>query len=179
MLGRADSGRRGRRGWFEGRQLLLATTPAGAITGHALAPASTQEQRLAEASLALRRHPDPRGPGVGRPSGEPYLADNGCGGADRHRRWRDAYGARVICPPQRSAPDWSPALRRWHAGLRQIVETVFAKLHHAFRLRQERPHALDGLQARLAAKIALHNFCLRLNQPLGRPPLAFADLLAW
>jgi hypothetical protein len=41
-----------------------------------------------------------------------------------------------------------------------MVETVNAKLQHTFRLDRERPHELSGLQARLAAKIALPNFCI-------------------
>ena len=180
LAGLANIGWSSRLGWYEGVQLLTAVLPNGALAGYALAPASTKEQRLAEDFLALRRRPDPRCPGVGRPSGEPYVADNGFVGADRHRRWREEYGARVICPPQRSSPcAWPPDLQRWHAGLRQLVETVYDKLHHTFRLRQERPHSLEGLQARLAAKVALHNCCLWLNDHLGRPLLAFADLIAW
>lgn len=180
LSGLADVGHSGRLGWYEGVHLLLAVTPGGAITGHAIAPASTNERHLAESFLALRRRPDARCPGVGRPSGEPYVADNGFAGAAWQRHWRAAYGARVLCPPQRRHPrPWPRALRRWHAGVRQIVETVFDKLHHAFRLRHERPHTLDGLQARLAAKAAPHNFCLWLNRHLGRAPLAFADLIAW
>jgi hypothetical protein len=35
------------------------------------------------------------------------------------------------------------------------------------------------LRARLAARVALHNFCIWLNERLGRPRLAFADLLGW
>jgi hypothetical protein len=31
----------------------------------------------------------------------------------------------------------------------------------------------------LAARVALHNFCMWLNGQLGRPRLAFADLLGW
>jgi hypothetical protein len=61
----------------------------------------------------------------------------------------------------------------------QIVETVYEKLHATFGLRAERPHELQGLRARLAARIALHNFCVWLNDQLGRPRLAFADLLGW
>lgn len=34
---------------------------------------------------------------------------------------------------------------------------------NTFRLARERPHALDGFQARLAAKVVLHNFCIWLN----------------
>jgi hypothetical protein len=180
LAGLVAIGWSGRLGWYEGFQLLTAVLPNGALTGFAIAPASTKEQRLAEELLALRRHPDPRCPGAGRPSGEPYVADNGFVGAARHRRRREAYGARVICPPQRSSRrGWPPALRRWHAGLRQVVETVYDKLHHTFRLRQERPHELTGFQARLAAKVALHNFCLWLNGHLGRDRLAFADLIDW
>jgi len=52
-------------------------------------------------------------------------------------------------------------------------------LLNTFRLGRPRPHALDGFQARLATKVALHNFCLWLNMQLGREPLAFADLLDW
>jgi len=65
------------------------------------------------------------------------------------------------------------------AGVRQIVETVYEKLTHTFRLDRERPHDLSGFQARLAAKMALHNFCIWLNAQLGRPQLAFAALVNW
>jgi hypothetical protein len=53
--------------------------------------------------------------------------------------------------------------RQWLAGLRQGIEGVFDKLLNTFRLAKERPHALTGFQARLAAKISLHNFCIWLT----------------
>jgi hypothetical protein len=59
-----------------------------------------------------------------------------------------------------SRTPWPKALRRWLASIRQIVETVFEKLHNLFRLNRERPHDLSGFQARLAAKMALSNFCV-------------------
>ena len=65
------------------------------------------------------------------------------------------------------------------AGVRQIVETVYEKLWHTFRLDRERPHDLSGCQAGVAAKMALHNFCLWLNDQLGRPRLAFTELVDW
>jgi hypothetical protein len=107
------------------------------------------------------------------------VVDKGFEGEERHRRWLERYGARVVCPPKRNSREkpWSKQLRRWVAGLRQIVETVYEKLHNAFGLARERPHELAGLRARLAAKVALHNFCIWLNERLGRPRLAFADLL--
>ena len=57
------------------------------------------------------------------------------------------------------------------------METVYERLEHTFRLDRERPHSLSGFRARLAATAALHNFCIWLNQQLGRPSLAFADLI--
>src|ERR687898_3572157 len=101
-------------------------------------------------------------------------------GAENHRRWLDNYGARLICPPKGNAREvWPKRLRRWVAGIRQIVESVYDKLFNAFGLWRERPHELSGLRARLAARIALHNFSIWLNEQLGRPRLAFADLLGW
>nr|MDQ3806194.1 IS982 family transposase [Acidobacteriota bacterium] len=106
--------------------------------------------------------------------------DKGFEGYELHRRWHSDYGAAVICPPRRnSRGPWPKGLRRFLAGVRQIVETVNGKLHHAFGLSRERPHALSGAQARVAAKAALHNFCIWLNGQLSRPALAFADLVDW
>ena len=65
------------------------------------------------------------------------------------------------------------------ASIRQIIETVYDKLHNTFGLRRERPHDMSGLRARLAARVGLHNFCIRLNEQLGRPPFCFVDLLDW
>jgi hypothetical protein len=110
----------------------------------------------------------------------PYLADGGFEGEAAHHRWSAVWGAKVLSPPKRnSRTPWPKSLRRWLASLRQIVETVFEKLHNSFRLDQERPHQRQGFLARLAAKVALHNFSIRLNLSLGRPQLAFADLLGW
>jgi hypothetical protein len=38
---------------------------------------------------------------------------------------------------------------------------------------------MSGLRARLAARVALHNFCILLNDQLDRPRLSFAGLLEW
>lgn len=86
----------------------------------------------------------------------------------------------MICAPKRNSQQpWSRPWRRWLAGIRQIVETVNGCLHHEFRLNRERPHDLSGFGTRLSAKVALHNFCIWFNQQLGRPCLAFADLIDW
>src|ERR687887_352779 len=141
---------------------------------------STMDQPLADPLLALRAHPDLRGPSVGTPAAGPYVVDKGFEGRAHHQRWQNDYGVAVICPPKRTSTQaWPKPWRRWLAGIRQIVETIFDKLFHTFRLDRERPHALAGVQARVAAKIALHNFCLWLNEQFDRPHLAFAELIDW
>jgi Transposase DDE domain len=180
LPGLADIGWSNRLGWYEGFHLLMAVNPRGIITGFGVGPASAKDQPLAETFFALRRQAHPRYLSVGKPALGPYLSDKGFEGQAAHRRWWHYYGAQVICPPKRNShQSWSQRRRRWLAGARQIVETVYDKVHHAFGLSHERPHAWSGFQARLAAKMALHNFCIWLNEQLGRPSLAFADLVDW
>jgi hypothetical protein len=184
LAGYADIGWSNRLGWYEGFCLLVAADPTGVITGFGFGPASTKDQPMAETFFALRHRPDPRLPSVGYSlaASEPYyyVVDKGFEGEKSHRRWSDRYGVRVVCAPKRnSLKPWPKRLRRWLSGLRQIVETVYEKLFNTFGLARERPHDLTGLRARLAAKVALHNFCIWLNDQLGRPRLTFADLLEW
>lgn len=180
LAGQADIGWSNRIGWYEGFHLLTSITPIGVITGFGFAAASCNDHPLAETFFASRQRPSPHLSTVGAPAKGVYVADKGFAGDQLHRRWQALYGAEVVSVPhQRSKEKWSKAWRRWLAGLRQIVETIYDKLLNTFRLARERPHVLDGFQARLAAKVALHNFCIWLNLQLGRDPLAFADLLEW
>jgi hypothetical protein len=180
LAGRADIGWSNSLGWYEGFSLLTAVEPSGAITGFCFGPASTADQPLAETFFELRANPNSRLISVGSAFSGTYVADKGFEGAENHRRWLDHYGAAIVHPPKRnSRKPWSKRLRRWVAGLRQIVESVYDKLFNTFGLWRERPHELGGLRARLAARVALHNFCIWLNDRLGRPRLAFADLLGW
>jgi len=169
-----------RLGWYEGIHLLLAVHPRGVSTGVGCGAASPKEQPRAETFFALRRQPHPGLASVGAPAQSPYVVDKGFEGQANQRTWWTTYGAQVLCPPKRhSKRPWPKPLRRWLAGVRQMVETVHDKLQHPFRLERERPHALSGLQARLAAKMALQNFCMWLHEQLGRPRLAFTDLVDW
>jgi hypothetical protein len=181
LAGQADIGWSNSIGWYEGFSLLTAVDPTGVITGFCFGPASSADQPLAETFFAIRANPNPRLPSAGPEACVPYVADKGFEGAENHRRWLECYGAEVIHPPKRNSKkrSWSKRLRRWVAGLRQIVESVYDKLFNTFGLWRERPHELEGLRARLAARVALHNFCIWLNDRLGRPRLAFADLLGW
>jgi Transposase DDE domain len=180
LAGQADIGWSNRIGWYEGFHLLTSITPIGVITGFGFAAGSCNDYRLAETFFAVQHAPTPRLSSAGTPAQGVYVADKGFAGDLLHRLWHELFHAEVISPPhQRSKVRWSKPWRRWLAGLRQIIETTYDKLLNTFRLGRERPHALAGFQARLAAKVALHNFCIWLNMQLGREPLAFADLLDW
>ena len=181
MAGQADIGWSNSLGWYEGFSLLTAVDSSGVITGFCFGAASTADQKMAETFFALRARPDRRLISVGTAARGPYIADKGFDGAENHLRWLESYGAHLIHPPKRNSGkrSWSKRLRRWVAGIRQIVESVYDKLFNTFGLWRERPHELEGLRARLAARVALHNFCIWLNDQLGRPRLAFADLLGW
>jgi hypothetical protein len=184
LAGYADIGWSNSLGWYEGFCLLCAVDPTGVITGFCFGAASTADQQLAETFFAVRARPNSRLISVGSICSGPYIADKGFEGAENHRRWLESYGAQVIHPPKRNSSSssrkpWSKRLRQWVAGIRQIVETVYDKLFNALGLWRERPHELSGLRARLAARVALHNFCIWLNEQFGRPRLAFADLLGW
>jgi hypothetical protein len=185
LAGLADIGSSKRLGWYEGFQLMVSVLPSGVVTGYGVAAASTKEQPLAEDFFALRAQPERAacaGLGhVGAPAGGPYACDKGFEGEARALTWRRDYGAEVITAPKRSAKKrrWPKALRRWLASIRQIVETAIGALQERFHLGKDRPHALSGFRARLAAKMALFNFCIWLNRRLGRQDLAFADLIDW
>jgi hypothetical protein len=179
LPGLADIGWSNRLGWYEGFHLLMAVTPDSVIIGFGFGAASTKDQPLADTFFALRHTPTPHLPRVGQAAHDPYVVDTGFEGATNHQAWTARYQAQVICPPRRtSRHPWSRAWR-WHAGVRQIVETVYDKLYYTFSLVRERPHDLIGFQARLAAKVALDNFCIWVNTQHGRPLLAFADMVDW
>jgi hypothetical protein len=180
LPGLAESGWSNRLGWYAGFPLLLAGNPVGGITGLGFGPANPKAQLLAAPCFALRHQPHPGLPSGGAPAVGPYIGDKGFEGQAHHAAGRQLYGGQVLCPPKRkSKTPWAKSLRQWLAGIRQIVATVYDKLFHPLRLDRERPHALSGFRARLAAKSTLHNFCIWLNEQLGRPGLAFVDLVDW
>lgn len=179
LPGQADIGWSNRIGWYEGFHLLLCVNPMGVITGFGFGSASSHDQLLASTLFAVRKTPTPDLPSAGQPAQGAYVADKG--EARPRQRWKEQEHAEVVTPPHQASKRerWPKALRRWLASRRQIIETVNDKLLNTFRLGRERPHDLTGFQARLAAKVSLHNFCIWFNLHLGRAPLAFADLLDW
>lgn len=180
LAGMANIGRWSRLGWYEGWHGLTATTPAGAITGWGLAPASTTEHPCAATFLAARHCPQPRLPEVGPPARGSYVTDNGLMGHELQQQWADDYGAQLVTPPHPNGKVHGPAaLQAASTRVRQIVETVHEQLLHTFRLDRERPHDLTGIRARMAAMVTLQNTWMWINQRLGRDVLAFCDLVDW
>lgn len=180
LAGQADIGWCTRLGWYEGMRLLVSVTPHGAVTGWGIGPASTNDRGLAETFFAARAEAWAAVPSVGQPTSDRYVADMGFSGIVCQPRWAAAYGAVVVSPPQTgSARAWSKPWKTWLAGIRQVIETVNERLLFTCGLDRERPHALDGLQARLAAAVGLHNLRCWLNQRDERGLLRVADLLEW
>lgn len=170
-----------RLGWYEGVRVLVAASEQGVITGFGVGEAPRRDPPLAETVFAARALPQRDLAGVGHWYGGYYVVDTGFQGrANRANRahWAQDDEALTVCMPHRARPSgWPPALRRWRAGVRQVAETVFARLMDSCGLTRDRLHALDVVLARLAAKLALHDVCCWLNRQLDRPLLAFADLI--
>ena len=86
LPGLADIGWSNRLGWYEGFHLLIAVNPVGVIPGFGFAPASTQDQPLADTFFALRRQPLPQLPSVGAPARGPDVVDKGFEGQANQAR---------------------------------------------------------------------------------------------
>jgi hypothetical protein len=176
FVDQTDIGYSTRLGWFYGFRLLIAVTAVGAITGYCFSRASFNDRTLADVLLAVRGYHS-AATTVGQAVSNVYLADAGFAGRNWLPHWRQRYAAWVICQGQKQR--WPQRAADSLRQDRQIVETVFEKLHNVFGLERERPHELYGFQMRLAAKVALHNICMRINQTHGRPLMATADLFGW
>jgi Transposase DDE domain len=179
LVGWTAIGKSGRLGWYEGLKLLLAITRRGVIRGFGCGPANADDRTLAETVFVVRERPDPRLPSVGRAASDIYLADGGFASYLRQLTWHDELGIDLLAPPQGSLSAWPRAIKRRLIELRQVIESVNNNLLHPFRLDDERPHDLVGLNARLAAKVGLHHVCIWLNRSLGQPWLATAALIDW
>lgn len=180
LVGQAAKGRSGRVGWFYGFIALAAVTSTGVITGYGFAPGNEKDQTLATNFLAARIDQHPRLLCVGQGDGLPVLTDRGFNGQFLHEIWRDELNTVVITPPQSThRRKWAAKAYRWNASHRQIVETIFGRLHHVFGLEHERPHTLGGFFARLAARMTMSNFCIALNRLLNLPDLQYAHLFNW
>lgn len=151
--------------WVYGFKVGLSITPEGVITAFCLAEASADERPIAEILIREDRH-------------TAYLADKGFSSVDWERRWLAEYGALVAATPTNSSKRaWPKSARMWASGKRQIIEGVINQLKDLFFLERHRAKTLEGLLARLSAKIAAYTCGQYLNFQLGRPLRHLADLL--
>ena len=151
--------------WVYGFKVALSVSPQGVICAFGLAEASSDERPIGEYLIIEDSH-------------DAYLADKGFTGVQWERRWSDLYGALVAATPKdNSKRAWAKTDRRWASGKRQIIEGVIDQLKDIFALERHRAKTLQGLLARLAAKMAAYTCGQRLNDQLGRPLRHLADLL--
>jgi hypothetical protein len=151
--------------WVYGFKVGLSLTPEGVIRAFCLAEASADERPIGDLLIQEDGH-------------DAYLADKGFSSLTWERHWFHERGALVAATPKdNSRRAWPEAARRWACGKRQIIEGVINQLKDQFFLERHRAKTLEGLLARLAAKIAAYTCGQYLNSQLGRPLRHLADLL--
>jgi len=166
FAGQATFGRcRSKTEWVYGFKVALSVSPEGVVMAFGLAPASCDERPIGDFLICEDRY-------------VAYLADKGFSSVQWEKRWLESYGALMAATPKdNSRRAWPEADRRWAAGKRQIIEGVIDQLKDFFALERHRAKTLQGLLARLAAKIAAYTCGQHLNVQLGRPLRQLADLL--
>jgi hypothetical protein len=166
FAGQAAFGRcRSKTEWVYGFKVALVVDPEGVVTAFGLAPANCDERPIGDALIAEDRY-------------SAYLADKGFSSVGWERRWLEVYGALVAATPKgNSRRAWPQIDRRWAARKRQLIEQVISQLKDLFALERHRAKTLDGLLARLAAKMAAYTCGQWINERLSRPLRHLADLL--
>ena len=187
--------------WYYGCQLLVAATAQGVITGFLLGPAATEGHWLGEAFLCWR-HDEAREPwdpadlppshrrggsyrgatgplwpraGVGAAAMVPYVTDGGFRGEQWIAHWQAGYQACVLDAGE-ARGEHAEAVRREHAGWRQVIEQVNEHLTHGLHLAYPGARTTWGLLTRVAAKLVAYNLAICINRLLGRPDRSFATL---
>jgi hypothetical protein len=160
---------------------LLAVNPVGVITGLGFGAASTKDQPLAETFFAARHRPHPALLCVGAPAKGPYLTDKGFEAKSLTSALaRGLRSGRHLCPQEQQPSPLAAAVAAvagTPAPDRRNRQWVPASHLPPQPRASPCPRWLPSTPGRL--KAALHNFCIWLNEQLGRPRLAFADLIAW
>jgi hypothetical protein len=152
--------------WVYGFKVALVVDPEGIITAFFLAPMGLGREAHRRSSRGLRS------------ARSLPLADKGFAGVEWERLWMEVYGALVAATPKdNSRRAWSKANRRWASSKRRNIEGVIYQLKDFFGMERHRAKTLQGLLARLAAKIAAYTCAQRINGFLGRPMRHLADLL--
>jgi hypothetical protein len=151
--------------WVYGFKVALSVNPEGVICAFGLAEAASDERPIGDFLIIEDSH-------------DAYLADKGFTGVQWERRWSDLYGTLVAATPKNNSKRaWAKTDRRWASGKRQVIEGVIDQLKDIFALERHRAKTLQGLLARLAAKIAAYTCGQAINDRIGRPLRHLADLL--
>jgi hypothetical protein len=130
-----------------------------------LAPAACDERPFGDAVIAADRH-------------DAYLADKDSASVPGEPHRLQAYGPLVAATPNATTcRAWPEAACRWATGHRQVVEQAIAQPENLVALERHRAKTLDGLLARLGAKVVAFTAGEWLNAHLGRPLRHLADLL--
>lgn len=145
---------------FYGFKLHLLATHCGVILDFALAPAHLVDGALTE--TLLRDKP-----------ALTVLGDKAYLNAPLQDVLRTEHDLVLLTPTranQRAQQD--PALARLIAHFRQAIETLNSQLTDQFHIERNKAKSLDGLCARVQAKLTAHTLGVLLNALDHRPPLA-------
>lgn len=143
-----------------GLRLVLIADPKGVPVGYDLTGPKTgdERQRLLELASA---HP-----------GSLLFADGGFWG--REYRASLALIDIELVTPSKHQPGQRPPSEHAKAGIRLVIESVFATLKHQMRLTTHLAKTLHGLAQRIAQRLLALTLGIYLNTLLGRPPRALA-----
>ena len=107
-------------------------------------------------------------------------AGTGFAGHQARTRGTERAVADGLASPQRhSHACWPRPLRRWHAGHRQIVEPVVARLLPGHGPERGRPRTRGGLPRRIATRVTLLHVVIARHRAMVRPALALATAIRW
>tara|TARA_B100001013_G_C24569541_1_gene425987 strand:+ start:171 stop:1076 length:906 start_codon:yes stop_codon:yes gene_type:complete len=140
-----------------GYKLHLLVTLAGLVLDFALAPANKTD--LSVGFELLQKHTD-----------RYVLGDKAYISAEKAARlWKTNRLKLITLPRSNQKQQVSPATRRKHNQIRQIIETVNGQFSEQFHLEINHAHTFWGLCTRLLTKLAAHTLCIYLNRLLGNP----------
>lgn len=193
------------RQYFYGVKLAVLVCNIGLIHGFTSGPANTEERFLFETLLRFRHNAEaeqptaddllsilgpshrkggkrkgPSGPlgpcfgaGIAQPN-EIIFGDDGFAGQDWQAHWQTDFEIQIMNHKQAEQAGWGA----WFSRKRQVVESVFSRLHGFFQLERPRTKSLLGWWIRLAAKIAAHNVLIILNALFQKPLGSKLDIIA-
>ncbi len=73
----------------------------------------------------------------------------------------------------------SGEFKKWHNGIRQLIETVNGQLAGQLGIEKNYAHSFWGLCTRLYSKLTAHTLCIYLNRLLGMPEVLHIKALAF